>query len=735
MKKFIIGALALGVVIFGGLISSKVAGAEDQGKPIINIKPVETEREVYKDTSFTLEYVLNPENLDSQKDTGNHNKVSIKNVLLEVEEDIDFEVANVRVDGKEVISNGEGYILPDFEYKLDSNINGNTTLTADIKKVEIKFKVKNPQKAKYENFNKRITFKYSNLNGKTVSRKTIDETIISVVELKYEGGRIIGERRDPLIVGLGREFTLEHQITPGIVSKVIGDVTSQATFTEQEKRNLIYVIDKATLELEGANEEVAKESIIKGLEEIKSSDSTASLIIYGEKADIIKVNDKEVFSVNELISEIQKVESTSQSGNLGDAIRKAKIVAEKTSVEDSIVVVSAGNPNYYTQVSAGNSTMLFTTVEKDGFNIENKELSNEYVNKVVNEIAASEEDNTRWYGINYGTSKEELVLNDVMRKLEGNVATVKKPYYDDFAKINSKAINPFGLKATFSVSSKHDSIEINEKDVSREIELEYDKTLKPVDQFITTRVKIVNVKGEESMGFDVSSKNNIEVKLIVECNGETTEVVFNDLKDFEEGEIPVTWWVKAEVPYVVSTGLYNGRKQLVSTHKEKDIISDIEDVQWASSQLLDELSFAQLAVENHFGVGIVIKSPSTNTITPILNTEDIVGISNEKFKLGTTKLYEIGSTELTQVDTNKTSYVLEKGKLYLLTIDQYIPEYVDLIKTQSLIGQSFKIGINISDSIIPTQGEGNSVIEETTTDAKSEFWGIDVHCVDKPEHF
>ncbi|MGL4454021.1 MAG: hypothetical protein ACRCTZ_22960 [Sarcina sp.] len=735
MKKFIIGALALVTVITGGIMSSKIAGATDQGKPVININPVEAEKEVYKDTSFTLEYNLVPESLNTQTDTGNHNVVSIKNVSLEVKDDIDFDVIKVLVDGKEVVKNNNEFILPTFEYGLEGSTN-NTTLIAVNKKVEIKFKAKNPRAVKYEKFNERITFKYNNLESKTVIKKATSETIVNVSELVYEGGSIRGESRDPMTVGLGREFTIEHYITPGEISKVVNDVSTPITFSDEQKRNLVYVIDKASIDLQGGNEEVARESIIKGLEEIKDSGATASLIVYDEKAQIVKIDDKDVFSINELISLVEKIESTNKSGNLGDAMRKAEILVEKTKGDDSIVVISAGNPNYYTQVSEGNSAMLSTGVEKDGFNVEDKELSGEYVNKVINEIAANENEGTRWYGINYGLEKEEVVLNDVMKKLEGSVPEVKNPYYDDFAKINRNAVNPISIKATLSVVSKNDSIEIHEKDRSREIELEYNEKLNPVEQFITTRVKIVDLKGAEPMGFDVSSMQNIEVKLTVKYNDKTTEVIFNNLKDFEPGEIPVTWWMKAEVPYIVSTGLYNGRKKLVDRPKEKDIISDIEDVQWACAQLLDELSFAELAVENHFGLGMVIKSPTENVITPILDTKDIIGLSNQDFKLGKVKLYEVESKELKEIVTTDQKYKLEAGKIYLLTIDQYIPEYADSIKTQSLIGQRFKVGINISGLTTSPQEEINPVVgEEVGTEPTTEFWGIEVQCVDKPEHF
>ena len=752
MKKIIIGVLALAVVGVGGFfVSNKMAEAIDapnDQKMTFNAKinPIE----IYNKSTSTISIKINTGEI--QANSGPSLK-SIEN-SLEVDpiDGMELISANIRYKNfksdrwaeKNALVKNNIIELGEIEYIHTGDVTPqDLRLVGPEYYIDLKYKVDN---AKDFDFNGKVKLNYNTLAyGSNVSTKRSvglsTEFKINIANLYYEGGSVLGERQEPLTVGLGREFTLKHSINPGVISKVVDEVIEPASTLNNEKRNLIYVVDKSVIDIQGGNEENARESIKKSLEEITASNSTASLVVYGEEAEIIKIDDKEVFSISELSSLIDKIESSDKSGNLGEAIRKAQIVSNNSESEDSIIIVSAENPNYYTQVSEGNTTMLSTIIEKDGFVVEDEVLAEEYVNQVINEVIINEESNTRWYGINYGIASEEMVLNDAIKRLEGIIPDIKKPYYDDFSRINSKAINPISIKATLNVTSKNDGIKIHTEDVSREIELEYDEKLQPVEQFITTRVKIIDLKGADPLGFDMSDPKNIEVKLIVEYNGETIEVLFNNPKDFEEGEDLLTWWYNAEAPYVVNTGLYNGRKQLPG--RPKDIEDDIQDVQWASSHLLDELSVAELAVGNDFGAGMIIKLPvksenaNTITIKPVLDTKDIVGISNPDFKLGITTLYDISNKEVKQIDTGKDSYTLEAGKTYLLTIDQYIPEFIDTIKTQSLIGQSFKIGINI-DSGTPKENiseDVNSVTNEGDLEKTIDFWGIDVQCVDKPDHF
>ena len=732
MKKIIIGALALLTIGIGGIaISNKVVGATDQGKPVITIDPIDKETDnptteetdkkvysynIYKGSKFILEYSINPQTI-LLADTGNLVEVDIDN-YLEVKSDEEFEALSIEVDGRKVEKEGAKFKIPKIHYEFNHN---EQKLIAKCINIKIEFRAKNTINKTYENFNERILYKYKNLKEKEVIKSPSKKQTINVIELVYKGGKIDGGEEPSKNIDLGREFLIKHSITPGNVKPKGNEGGMPTTFIDQTKRNLIYVIDKAAIDLEGGNDEFARDSIIKGLELIKDSGVKTSLIIYGEKAEIIKIDDKDSFSIDEIISLIEKIESNDKSGNLGDALRKAEILSSKTEREDSVIVVSAGDPNYYTQVSEGNSTMLYTMADKDGFSIDDRDLSEEYTNKVINEIVMNSEKNTRWYGINYGVEKEELLLNNVIRKLDGSALEVKKPYYDDFVSINRKAANAITLRGKFIVNSKNESIKIHEDDKSRDLELEYNEKLEPISQNIDTRIRIVDLRDmdDEEKGFDVASPKNIEVKLIVEFNGEKKEIEFNTLNENEESAIK--WWVKPNVPYVVRTGLYNGRKQLVG--KTRDIQETIDDVKWASSQLLDELSFAELAPENYFTVGIIIKTSSEKIITPFLNDENL--------KLGTIGLYEINNNTLIELGS-KNQYNLEKDKMYLFTIDQYIKESTDIV------GKEFKIGFNIKDTD-STQNQDEIKLEanEQQNQLKNdgEFWGIDVKVVEKPEHF
>ena len=732
MKKIIIGALALLTIgIVGVAISNKVVGATDQGKPVITIDPIdkktdnptteETDKKVYnyniyKGSKFILEYDIKPEKIEDYiKDNGGKTEATIKH-YLEIKSDEEFEVLSVEANGKNTTKDGIKFILPEIQYMYD-HTNGKKNLIANNMNVKITFRVKNTINKTYENFNDRILYKYKNLEEKEVFKKISKQQTINIIELIYKGGKIEGVGEPSKNIDLGREFLIKHSITPGNVEPKGNEGGIPTTFTDQTKRNLIYVIDKAAIDLEGGNDEFARDSIIKGLELIKDSGVTTSLIVYGEKAEIIKSDDKDSFSIDEIIGLIEKIESNDKSGNLGDALRKAEILSSKTEGEDSVIVVSAGDPNYYTQVSEGNSAMLYTMADKDGFSMDDRDLSEEYTNKVINEIVMNSEENTRWYGINYGLEKEEVLLNNAIRKLDGSTLEVKKPYYDDFVSINRKAISAITLRGKFIVNSKNESIKIHEDDKSRDLELEYNEKLEPISQNIDTRIRIVDLRDmdDEEKGFDVASPKNIEVKLIVEFNGEKKEIEFNTPN--ENGESVIKWWIKPNVPYVVRTGLYNGRKKLVG--KTRDVQEAIDDVKWASSQLLDELSDVELATENYFSVGMLIKSQTEISLEPIEPVKR--NMNNNKFSNSTEiKNYtwneDNGFNNTTMIeyyilDENNefipyTGNNFEPSNIYLIIIEHYIKEEP---------GEKFDIGFEVGE--------------------EKDFWGVKVNVVDKPEHF
>ncbi|MGL4654494.1 MAG: hypothetical protein ACRCWM_01205, partial [Sarcina sp.] len=561
--------------------------------------------------------------------------------------------------------------------------------------------------------------------------------VVDVGTIDYSIGNIVGKGiagvegdipdNTPKNIPLNRYFDMNYVVNPGNIVGSFGDLQR----LEDTERHLIYVVDESVVDLVGGNEEIARDSIKNSLTELKVTNPNieTSLIVYGKSAEVIKSGDDEVYSIDELINQIDLIEGTQKSGNLGDAIRKANILANNSEKETSIVVVNGNNPNYYTQVSEGNPMKLTTNVEKDGFVVENSEEAMEYVDDVIENIIVENSKDIRWYGISYDDVNQEKALNDAMRKIEGNMLDNAKPYTADFTQINTEAASPFAIKGIITATSKNQSIEIHPDDQKKIIDLNFlneNGKFTAVPEDLIIRAKVINLNGQdEKLGFDVADPDMIEVKLTVNYNGKDFSYIFNSKNQPNVVQPLATWWIIPDIPYVAATGLYNGRTQL-QRDSTKTALEDIQLVQATSMQVLDELSNATLAVENSFGVGVLIKTrektseiASDNHISLAIRNLEGASIYDNLVKKPVMKVraYDTATRNFGApiIVSETETYKLVDDTMYLITIDHYIDGISDCQK----IGGQFNIGVNV----------------HSTGMTEGDFWGITVETVDKPEHF
>lgn len=755
MKKFIIGALALATIGIGGFFVKTQIVDADTFVPNMSLTVDKPTVEVisYVDQEFTVDVTIDPDKMPYVNSTdSNYNKV--KNVYLEVNPTLGLTFKGANVEGKFIAANNNKVNLADITYTVEST---NVSVVAPDIKVELVFSGNVSQK--FDGVGEVELFYEENVRVESPKQANkalnpAEKPVIKIGTLDYTGGKILGmgindsltdfPEDKPLQMPLNRYFDLNYLISPGkLTSKMPEEEIARDIELEEKERHLIYVIDKAAIEFVGGNEEIARDSIKQAISELATTNPSlqTSLIVYGKEAKVVEVNKKKVFSVQELLKQIDSIEATQESGNLGDAMRKAKIISDETVLEDSIVVVSAGNPNYYTQVSEGNSQMLSTMVDKEGFVSKDRELAEVYVESVAKQIIGTDNGGIRWYGVNYKLSKNETVLNDVLGRMEGNALKVQKPYAADFTDINSKAVSPISIQAKLNVESHNESIQIYEEDKKRDIELQFSKdengNIVPIDLPIKVRARLTSTNGQnESLGFNVADPKEISVKLNVKYNEIDYTYTFNDPKDATANNVELkTWWVIPDVPYVANIGLFNGRITL-GPETFKGTVQDVQEVQAASAKVLDELEYAELALENSFGYGMLIKTKTEEIIKPVLRLG-----KGENAILGATPSYKVYELEGNKFKDKGSCEKLKAGTLYLITIDHYI----DGTSPSQKLGDTFEIGIEVQGPGIQsgnanqeqeTQTEQNTNVEDNKVPTnKPQFWGIEVKVVDKPEHF
>lgn len=718
-KKIMIGLSAFVLLIGGIFLGGKVAGAtvatNDQ-KMKITIDG--TEQEVFNNTFFELEL-----NIDGGAIDGNDNKdIESSEIYLNYEFipgleliDIDMQYKNYNSQwlDKEVSFENNKINMGRFKYIYNKGWESNPQFKMQMVGPEVKLKLKYKVSSEKDiNLKDKFTLKYKTLPyGSNVpieaSNKFEKDYNLKVSVIEPEIGFINPGNNPPTEVIVNNFFDLNYKIEDISFSKITSgnEKLSLESFEEMKARSMVYVVDKSAIDLVGGNDEIARDSIKKSLEELKKTnpDTKTSLVTYGKKTEIVSVDDKTLFSIDELIAQIGKIEAEDKSGNLGDAIRKAKYLSnENTDSNSSIIVVSNGNPNYYTQVSQGNIDFLETRANKDGFVVEDKDIAIEYVNTIVNDIAINEIDETRWYGINYAIEQQELLLNDSIDKLDGNIANIKNPYYDDFTSINTKAINSVSIKAKLTFKSSDNSgIVVHDDYKEKEIELDLvgkdGKIVAKSSEDIIVKVKVDNVDLDENGNIkevDVANPEILEVKLELDYNNKKQSTIFNTgeklisdgTKVMDDDFKLINWNVKATIPYISEIGLFNNNFDLIGLNKDRDTVQELVEVNFIAQNLLDSVSDAKLAVENYYSFGCVLKPKSDTNIKIIHSLEPQTKAKIYKMNKISGK---IDKGACINIDNTSLEVPLTKDEIYLITIDDYI---------ENNIFAPFKVGISIKNN-------------------------------------
>ena len=87
-----------------------------------------------------------------------------------------------------------------------------------------------------------------------------------------------------------------------------------------------------------------------------------ALVTYGSKAKVVKASEKSFYTIDELIRNINEISSEEKNGNLGDALRQAQyLINENKDDKISVILVSEGNPAYFTRKDDSNNLVEFST--------------------------------------------------------------------------------------------------------------------------------------------------------------------------------------------------------------------------------------------------------------------------------------------------------------------------------------------------------------------------------------
>ncbi|MGL5767613.1 MAG: hypothetical protein ACRCX8_18425 [Sarcina sp.] len=759
MKKGIMIFLSVFVLAIGGFFFVNNADATGTANPKMELETTEVLLEGYKGVSFKFKFTVNPGSIefDINNPEGDQRVLKKNSLKVVLPSNLILESAKRGNETLDVV--GGNVTLGDIIYK-STFIESNRVYAAEKFDVELTFKA--ITSGKTERFNESFTLEYEDLKGNRGKGIFKNKFALNIGEIQYKIGTIQGlgikeatadEIVDNNIIHMNypvnRYFTMQYALNPGELKILDGQgQETVASNLDVKNRDLIYVVDRSVLDLKGGNEETARESMIKSLEILKQAgqDINGYLILVGKKAEVIEVNKKSLLSIDELINQISKAEGAIESGNLGDGVRRAQMISDKNvENESSVVLVTNGNPNYYTQVSQGQKSLLYTRVDKDGHNEKDRELAEKYANDVVNDIAINEDGTTRWYSINYGERADDLIIDHLIKKLDGHGIKVQAPYYDDFVRINEKAISSIILKGKIVAKVSEDYknfVAIASEDKEQDIELIFDsKTNEIVASKIDFEIKAKIINGGkdmEELGFDVANNEVVEVKFIVDSY-DKQEHIFNKVLDpsLTNSEL-LTWRVKPTIPYIARMGLFNGNLTAnLGSLGDKNITSEdilsLAQVGIIANNSLDELDLCDLAINNEFGYGMVIKPKVEDVVRPILKENDKV---RDLGKEGVFTVYKL-NTEINRfekVAITDNVFKLDGGQIYLLTIDMKIEE--------RLLNQSFDIGIEVNSSWkeeekLPTEGDEGNIQPQVDepTDSVKEYWTIKVNAVAQPEHF
>lgn len=523
-KKTVIGfstLIIVGVLIVGffGVSSVIAVQTSPNMKAIIKTKNINT----INSMNFNVDIEINAGEvkIDNYKN---------QDIYLSFSNDNNFKLVSATENGKAIeVNERENKIkIENFDYKKSGEV-----FKAEPKVVRLTFKATGKGTFKGElALDRSIKLNYTDVKGEKIenikcefddSRKSLD---IKIDTLKYEAKNIIGfEQELPMEITSGSNLDLEYKLAAGDLNiayneKYEGEMTTQF----ENKKRVIYVVEQSVLDEQSANGESARDSIIMSVESLKQKNPAiqTSLISYGESANIVQSDKKDFYSADELIGLLRSLELKDENGNLGEALKKAKMLANSDmSYETNIILVSAGNPLYITEK---NNEMLLDFSSEKGTNKFSEQLAYEYANKIANEIVVDSNDNINWFGVNYGLKTGQNEATEIIDKLHGKASMVKNPYSDDLIDMIEDVVSDFVVKGNVSIEILNSNLETQEE--LNEIPLDFSYNVKRDGEgnlvkdeegniiFEATKLEqIINlplvISGNEKI--DLANKENIKI--------------------------------------------------------------------------------------------------------------------------------------------------------------------------------------------------------------------------------
>lgn len=688
-KKIIIGFIALlGIGI--GISAISKFGNVIAGEATPNMKAVVRSKNIniINGMKFSVDIEIQPGEIKSEA-------YDNQDIYLSYANEAAFSLISTSEDGKKSevdIENGK-IKLKNFDYKKIGD-----KIIAEPKLVRLTYLANGNGVYKGElSIEKNLKLNYTDVAGNKVEnidlsfeddRKSLD---IKIDNLIYTPSNISGlDNGIPEQINSGQMLSLQYNVQAGQLKLAPGvDYDGEMDKLFSKKKRVIYVIEESVLDDKSANDELAKDSIIMGMESLLDGvdNIETALISYGKEAKIIKSNGLEFYSVNELINNVQALEASEQNGNLGDAIKKASNLASKdSSYETTVILISSGNPIYYTE----NDGEFVIDLDKEKGKIKSGiERATEYANNIADQIIVETDNDIKWIGVNYGLVEGQTDATDIISKLGGNASNIKNPYSDDFINIAKEVKADFKVAGSLNIDLKSDDIELF-GEASEDYDMDFYYNIKKdengniiedeegniiFEPIKTEQVVNIPITLSGSGNIDLAHNDNITVSYKADrISMKDEEVIFNQDNILVKN-------VERTSPFDIKRrGFYTGRKS-------GNIIQEIN-----SNDLVE------LSKDNTFALAFQVKA---NTNVSVDKYIDSNFIENKEVKI-----YNYQDGKMIASNSNEVT----PGNEYIVVVDYYIKDIGDTNATTD-------VGIKLTD------------------DSKSLEDTIKIKIVDKPEHF
>ena len=688
-KKIIIGFIALlgiGIGIsaiskFGNVIAGE---ATPNMKAVVRTKNIN----VINGMKFSIDIEIQAGEIKSEA-------YDNQDIYLSYVNEAAFSLISASEDGKKSevdIENGK-IKLKDFEYKKIGD-----KITAEPKLVRLTYLANGNGVYKGElSIEKNLKLNYTDVAGNKVEnidlsfeddKKSLD---IKIDNLIYTPSNILGlDNGIPEQINSGEMLSLQYNVQAGELKLAPGvDYDGEMDRLFSKKKRVIYVIEESVLDDKSANNELAKDSIIMGMESLldETDNIETALISYGKEAKIIKSNGLEFYSVNELINNVQVLGVSEQNGNLGDAIKKASNLANKdSSYETTVILISSGNPIYYTE----NKGEFVVELDKEKGKIKSGiERATEYANNIADQIIVETDNDIKWIGVNYGLVEGQTDATDIVSKLGGSASNIKNPYSDDFINIAKEVKAYFKVAGSLNIDLKSDDIELfgeasEDYDMAFHYNIKKDENGNIIEDeegniifepIKTQHVVNIPITLSGSGNIDLAHNDNITVSYKAErISMKDEEMIFNQDNILVRN-------VERTSPFDIKRrGFYTGRKS-------GNIIQEIN-----SNDLVE------LSKDNTFALAFHV---TANTNVSVDKYMDSNFIENKEVKI-----YNYQDGKMIASNSNE----ITPGNEYIVVVDYHIKDIGDINATTD-------VGIKLTD------------------DSKSLEDTIKIKIVDKPEHF